>query len=771
MTIAQLLQSATTLTILHSNIPVERTAAELLRATARDSSVDTGAAQPAADRVIIGVLTPEEAEARRIETGEHTEWMFLRASKENGLELYVSHTWYLYRLAAQVVEDWIDRPVADFANGVLRKATFKRLRPAYDSLLNNHARTAAGFDPEDHIREMARLGYTHVEVNGLATTFPHEQNQPGELLYLFYTYCAALDQFVYSKLNKGIYPYHYLQANLNKLVRSAQLAEKYGLRAGIVSFEPRSVPEELLERYPMLRGARVDHPLRSFRPRYNLCTSHPVVLEHYQEMLGKIMRAAPNIDFMSIWSNDSGAGFEYTASLYVGRNGGGYEIREWKSDDEIVEAAANNVIRFMKTLREAGRRVNPDFRCILKSEVFYAEQEHLRNKLEPGLEFETSTLATKGFDIGYQHPKYDWAGDFLFTGLFNQFAEKEREHMDAIEAKGSNVHIYFNSGAFWNLEPIKAVPYPRLLWEKLRDLRQQRVDRLASITGTLPSSLAPYNINQEVVRVFQNEPDQPLEEVTRRAAVRWIGEEDADKLVKAWMLVDEGYRSYPPPVSILSFWSTWYRIQVRPFVPNFEALSEEDRAYYEDFHLGHANNRVRVDFRREVNFDFCTPEYGSKCRAAITDNVFPPIDEAVELCRQARDAAPEGSQRRQVWTTHYDRFHVVKNWFRTQRNVAAWIEGVHGYMEAEDDKETQRCRQLTRDTVLDEKENAKDLLAHVRTAETDWMIHSEVGETTFIYGGNFTELLEKKIALMEGREDDEPYVDPDYMWRVPGINC
>ncbi|MCH6256866.1 hypothetical protein MLD52_09930 [Puniceicoccaceae bacterium K14] len=771
MTLSSLLKRASEVIYTHDAVAVEQTTAEFIQDMASEAVIRcerTTTIRSGTIRICVVEAGSVKSIDSRLE--ENEEWMYCRASKQEGIEIYASHTWLLYRLAVQVIEDWANRMLSDFANGIIQKPTFKQLRPAYDSLLNNHARTAKGFDPEDHIREMARLGYTHVEVNGLATTFPYERAEPGELLYLFYTYCAALDQFVYSKLNKGIYPYDYLQANLNKLKHSAKLAEKYGLRAGIVSFEPRSVPDELLERYPMLRGARVDHPLRSFRPRYNLSTSHPVVLDHYQEMLEKIMLAAPNIDYMSIWSNDSGAGFEYTASLYVGRNGGGYEIREWKNDDEIVEAASSNIIRFMKTIRTAGQKVNPDFRCILKNEVFYAEQDHLRSMLEPGLEFETSTLATKGFDLGYQHPKYDWAEDFMFTGLHNQFASKEREHLNAIEAKGSNVHIYFNSGAFWNMEPIKAVPYPKLIWEKLRDLRKQEVGHLASITGTLPTSLAPYNINQEVIRSFQNDPDLPLTEIMNRAARRWIGD-DATQLVTAWNLVDEAYRSYPPPVSILSFWSTWYRILVRPFVPNFEMLDEVDRAFYEDFHLGHANNRVRIDFRREVNFDFCTPEYGNKCRHAITDNVFPNIEQAIEITRIARDAAPVGSQQRLVWATYFDRFSAMKNWFRTQRNVAAWIEGVHGYMETSDHAKKQEYRALTRETVLDEKANAQDFLQQVLTAETDWMIHSEVGETTFIYGDNFSELLEKKIALMDGREDDEPYVDPDYMWRVPGINC
>ena len=73
--------------------------------------------------------------------------------------------------------------------------------------------------------------------------------------------------------------------------------------------------------------------------------------------------------------------------------------------------------------------------------------------------------------------------------------------------------------------------------------------------------------------------------------------------------------------------------------------------------------------------------------------------------------------------------------------------------------------------MLDEKANAQLLLAHVESAKTEWMVQSEVGETTFIYGDNIADLIRKKIALMEGRENDTPHVDPDYIWRVPGINC
>jgi hypothetical protein len=235
------------------------------------------------------------------------------------------------------------------------------------------------------------LGFSHAEVNGLAFPVPLESGPKGEVYYRFYTYGPALDQFVASRLNKGIYPDDYLQANLNNLKTNAELAERYGLTPGLVCFEPRSVPEKLLQRYPMLRGARVDHPIRSFQPRYNLSIGHPVVREHYDEMMENLMKAVPALEYISVWSNDSGAGFEYTSSLYVGRNGGGYVIREWKGDKEIAEAAANNLVRFMHVLRDAGRKVNPKFRTLVRFEPFTAEQDYIWKQLEDGIDVEVSS--------------------------------------------------------------------------------------------------------------------------------------------------------------------------------------------------------------------------------------------------------------------------------------------------------------------------------------------------------------------------------------------
>jgi hypothetical protein len=147
------------------------------------------------------------------------------------------------------------------------------------------------------------------------------------------------------------------------------------------------------------------------------------------------------------------------------------------------------------------------------------------------------------------------------------------------------------------------------------------------------------------------------------------------------------------------------------------------------------------------------------------------------VMQQARDrsaaflARARGGNAEAVAQDLHDRFVALHCWYRNQRNVTAWIAGVHNYLESRDPAMKAKCRGILKEMVLDEIENTRALLAHAESSRTPWMIFSDVGETTFIYyHGNFTDQLRRKIALMQGHENDEPYVDPDFQWRVPGIS-
>ena len=695
-------------------------------------------------------------------------WAMARLGENSGLELLVSHPHLLYGLFCRVRDEWATREASEFAAGVVYFPAFPRLRPVYDLFLTQHARTVRDFDRLAYIKDLARLGFSDAEVNGLAFPVPFEQGPKGELLHRFYTYCPALDQFVSSKLTKGFYDEDYLQANLNYLKTNAGLAEKYGLTPGIVCFEPRSVPDELLQRYPVLRGARVDHPLRSFKPRYNLSIAHPVVREHYAEMMRNLMHHVPNLGSMSVWSNDSGAGFEYTSSLYVGRNGGGYVIREWKGDKEIAEAAALNLLRFMKTLRDAGRTVNPSFRTLLRLEPFWAEHDYIWNGLEDGLDVEVSSLQTKGWALSYRHPKYPEAREIHQMAVYNRFTKEEKPLIQDLGKKGSKTDVYFTPGVIWNHEPLTGVAFPSLVYDKIKDMAEQEVETACFMGGAVPQSFAPFNINQELVRAFQADKTLNLKEFLLSKAVSWVGPDLAEDLVKVWYHSDEAFRSFPIPIWIYAAWSVWYRLMIRPIVPNIEKISEADRAYYENFLLATTHNRTRIDFRYDVGFDLVDPAHASFCVSVMDRDLMPEIEKALKLLESMSGRAKTGEAKACV-TDQHDRMRALKSWYRTQRNVTAWVAGVHGYLDSNDAKEKKECRDLLHSMVLDEIQNAKELLRLWETAKTNWMIVSGVGETTFMYYKNFGELVKRKIELMQGHENDEPYVDPEFQWRVPGL--
>ena len=88
-------------------------------------------------------------------------------------------------------------------------------------------------------------------------------------------------------------------------------------------------------------------------PRYTLSVAHPAVRWHYAELIRTLLQQVPQLGFIKMLLNNSGSGFEYTASLYPGRNGGPYIVREWRPDEKIARLAAENVIRYYRTLRDA----------------------------------------------------------------------------------------------------------------------------------------------------------------------------------------------------------------------------------------------------------------------------------------------------------------------------------------------------------------------------------------------------------------------------------
>lgn len=706
---------------------------------------------------------PADSWLLTLDTGGSSEGVSLMISPDNGAVITASQSWYLYSFLSWLTANRGEEDIAGFKTARLFQPSFLWQRSSYDNFLTQEWRVQAGLDRESYMRELARQGFTHLEVNGLAYPMGLEDGPKGEAYPMFYTYCPALDQFVSSNLNRGLYPAYYLSANLAYLKENAALARKYGLVPGLLCFEPRSVPEQFFNRYPMLRGARVDHPFRSFKPRYTMTTAHPKVREHYAEMVEALMREVPDLGFLSVWTNDSGAGFEHTKSLYVGRNGGAYLIREWRDDAEIARLAGENALTFLRTLRDAATTVNSDFKVITRMESFYGEHDTVWQGFEPGLEVETSSLAVRGWAMPYTHPSYPDISSFNGGTVYQlAFAEEEKTNMDDLRSRGSEAHFYFSPGTRLLMEPLVGIPYPGLLHRRLRLLHAEGVTHLALCGGTFPPEMVPWNINFEILSRFQWDPDLDIDQTITDLARRWAGKEWR-LLTRAWTLAEEAILAYPGTTGLYAtIGFAWYRLWARPFVPDMEAVDPAERERYERFMCTTPHNPNNIDLSRDVLFTLTTPEKSRGDVERIDGALWKPLEEAISILTGEAKADP-GS----VFYDQWIRLRAMHCWFLTQRNAAAWIAGVHGYLEADSEDEKLRHRADLTAMIDSEIENSRTLIDLLQSGVA-FMATADRGETPLIYGGNLGRLLQERIRLMQQHRNDEPRIDPDYTMRQAG---
>jgi hypothetical protein len=661
-------------------------------------------------------------------------WLFLKLTPDGSGELTTSAPHLLYALYSLLKEDWLGLDAAGFENGKVVVPRFSRLEGG-DNYLANPKRVAAGYDAERSVRELARLGFSHIPVNALAKDMPAEQGPPGEIYYRFYYFSPDLDQFVETPLNAGAYAPEYLEANLTLLKENARLAVKYGLTPGLNVSSPRSVPESVLEKYPYLRGARVDHPFRSYRPRFTLTLSHPAVRWHYAELMRRLMREVPELGYIYLWTNDSGSGFEYTASLYAGRNGGAYLVREWKSHEAIAKAAAENVLRYFRTLRDAATETRPDFRLLFNLFSFSNEEEFILDGLTEGLDL---WVAPKELD---DSPR--------------------GRRLKSLPAKGSEI---FTTTRLQN-NYLLGIPSPWLAAEEVRGLQAAGFDK-AQVTVD-PAPLAPYDVNRDVLRALNFDAGADVDVVVAAAASRLVGKSGAPALVKAWRLCDTAIRGFP---SVMLYgdnnWGfPWYRLLVRPFAPDIGKIPEAERAYYEKYMTVTFNNPNLVDLGTDILWTLMTRDQADAAVAQAERATWKPLDEAIGVLGNAVKGTK--GEARAVFVDQLDRLRALRCYFRTLRNTAAWVAGVHGYIESKDPAEKERRRAMVRAMIDDEIANARALAALFEESKTRFMPVDPTGETFNMYGTNLPGLIRRKVALMEEHRNDEPRIDPDFMWRLP----
>ncbi len=698
---------------------------------------------------------------------DESAWMWLRVTERGDGEICATHGSFLFAAVRLLAGGTTLLAREKLAAGVWLPATFGWHRPHWDACLTQYWRTARKFDPEQYVAALAESGFTHCEVNGLQAHMPVEDFVPFEYYPQFYSYCPGFNHFVDTDLTRGMWPSMYLDANVQNLRKLADLGRKYGLKPGVCMFEPRTLPERFFTKYPSLRGARVDHPFRSRLPRYTMAQDHPIVQRHFREALQKLMHYVPDLSYMSLWTNDSGAGFEHSASLYVGRNGGPYMIREWRSHDKVAQASGQSIVRFLRNLREAAAGINPDFDVLLRIEPFKVEHDHIKAGMGPHVGWEAPSLLVRGYSVPYSHPKYPENHGVAGTLFHTTMDAAEKEALAQSRAQGIEPVLHYSASSPWNHEPLMGVPYPRMLHAKLKAVHETGVRRISALGGLANPAQAPYWPNPAILRAAQFFPEKPVDAVLSDFAQTLVGPAHASTLVSAWDAFEEALGGQPLVYLYCAFGFCWQRTWDRPFVPDIEAVPAAEREYYERHGCFQHNNPGLNDLGKDVLFDLITRESGAKMAADMDRAVLVPMRALIDRLGALIPTLPANVA--PAFVDLRDRARAYLHWATSLRNVCAWCDCVYSYLEAKDDATRQTSMERLQKAIDLELESTRGLIELLETTRSEVLVMSGVAETTFFYGENLVEHLRTKIRLTTQYRNHPPRIDRNIFWRpIPG---
>ncbi|MHC4872056.1 MAG: hypothetical protein ACYTFY_09440 [Planctomycetota bacterium] len=503
-------------------------------------------------------------------------------------------------------------------------------------------------------------GITHIQVNHLPDNIhPAMYEYPDNFYLTFTTFGPSLDMFVDSELNCGIYPPFFLERNVEMLKKFTESALAHNLKPILYLCEPRFVPESLFRRHPQIRGARVDNPSFSTHPLYTLCVDCPEVLEHYSEMMGKVMKIVPELEFATIFTSDSGAGFDHNPHTYAGPNGARF--------NRFIPLE-ERVVKFLKALLDPARKYQSDF------------EVHLTSGFPPEERGRILNLAPEGI-VGSVYGEYSWEGGLEGNWSYVQhkqnpveinidedyeerFADMQ-QRFDLAKTGGRDPLVHCEMPTCDWPRPMTFIPHPFETVKITKGLIKLGSRRL-SLWGRMNSrENFPYDCNREVFLATVDNPELSDKEIIRKTAAQWLPDTMLDNILKVWRLSGDAFIYRPNFSNNLTNADDSIP---GPMVPAPDKLDAGESGYYRNVLMDYLNNARGgygwfVPWEKDESVrDYVLNEMYDK----IT---FPQFKSSMDLLQEMMQGAAAGVK--EFLKNHYDHIHVASLWLRSSRN---WYE-------------------------------------------------------------------------------------------------
>lgn len=341
---------------------------------------------------------------------------------------------------------------------------------------------------------------------------------------------------------RGYIPPAHGEEVMGMLEARCRILRELGLKAAFHTFEPQMLPERVFADHPEWRGPRVDHPRRSRTPRFAPSISNPEVLGLYQDALGQLLDRCPEIEILQMRTSDSGAGVDWSASLYAGANGPAASQGQEMSD---------RVRDFLNALQRAARERKAELHVNLFN-LRDKEQKSIVAKLGAGMAVEDQEGPDGSpfkFDVGS-----------LYSGLSLLYYRRP-------------------------FAPACGIPWPASFLEALAETAAARPQRLFVAIGDR------HNLDL-YLRIYESFLQQPAMDATARVkllhgiAAEQVGEAHASRLVEVWAALQAAeklHRAIRGGGTVFILGAVHQRWITRPFVPFPHRLTPEETNWWRPF--------------------------------------------------------------------------------------------------------------------------------------------------------------------------------------------
>ena len=612
---------------------------------------------------------------------------------------------------------------------------FDRLYENFDDFYSGFARAADDFDLEVHMIDLVRSGIECFEINTLYDDIPiqiREREHKNDVYPWWCTYSPSLDMFYESKLTKGIYSDKMLDENRKVLIHNAQLASALGMAPVFTTFEPRVCPERLFRKYPEIRGARVDFDAYSAIPEYGLDPTHPLVLDHFAELIEKLMQDVPDLALYEIWSQDSNASFPWADCSYMKRNGPTRLFN--KSFSEIVNPL---LVRLHQTVSQ----YNPETRININLDWVFSvrEKEELLRSLPNGVG------ATFGFAT---------------------LTKPELPFMDILKEKdkGQVQYIYENVAHAWKrYAPLVGFPFPRSTYSMLSNVKTNGVQNLTLRGGLCTDVFVPQYINNEVLREMKYREIPDIESFLVEQSKKLAASDTEAKVInEVWGLCDEFHAQYWGcrvneaaheklhwTTSMFVSPRTLFRKLVWPIVPNLKILTFAETRYYRPqmFYTHDTdpswNDMSYFNFNQMVSDDMMRYTV-EKCETIL----LPYLEKALAKINTVQAGEYLQDLR--------DRITCMLYITRTERAQMRVQYLTHDYLNSDDPELRAYCADEIRQEMINELDNVNQFIALLETSEAILIPTTSGEETTYMYKAPMSQHLKCKRKVMLAHLNDKP---------------